>query len=60
MTRSVTFTAAATLASATQLTGHAQATVRYSDFNLAISNVPSVTGMSDMTTLALAFTAKAA
>ncbi len=45
---------------ATQLIGHAQATVRYGDFNLAIPNVPSVTGVSDTTTLALAFTAKVA
>ncbi len=60
VTRSVTFTADATLTSATHVTGHAQATVRYSDFSLAIPNVPSVTGVSDTTTLALAFTAKAA
>ena len=60
VTRSVTFTADATLTSATQLIGHAQATVRYSDFNLAIPNVPSVTGVSDTTALALTFTAKTA
>ncbi|HEX8994765.1 MAG TPA: YceI family protein [Ktedonobacterales bacterium] len=59
VTRSVTFNATATLASPTTLTGQAQATVRYSDFNIAIPNVPSVTGVSDTTALALAFTAKA-
>jgi polyisoprenoid-binding protein YceI len=59
VTRSVTFTADATLTTATQLTGHAQATVRYSDFNISIPNVPNVSGVSDTTTLALTFTAKA-
>lgn len=33
--------------------------MRYEDFNLAIPNVPSVTGVSDNVTLALIFTAKA-
>ena len=59
VTRPVTFAVTATLTSATQLTGQAQATVRYSDFNIAIPNVPSVTGVSDTTALALNFTANA-
>ncbi len=59
VTRPVTFAVTATLTSATQLTGQAQATVRYSDFNIAIPNVPSVTGVSDTTALALSFTANA-
>ena len=59
VTRPVTFAVTATLTSATQLTGQAQATVRYSDFNIAIPNVPSVTGVSDTATLALDFIAKA-
>lgn len=59
VTRSVTFNATATLTNPTTLTGQAQTTVRYSDFTIAIPNVPSVTGVSDTTTLALTFTAKA-
>lgn len=57
--RSVTFDAKVTLTSSTTLTGQAQATVNYKDFNLAIPNVPSVTGVSDTVQLALTFTAKA-
>ena len=59
VTRSVTFDTQVTLTSSTALTGQAQATVKYQDFNLAIPNVPSVTGVSDSVRLALAFTAKA-
>lgn len=59
VTRPVAFAVTATLTSAAQLTGQAQATVRYSDFNIAIPDVPSVTGVSDTTTLTLNFTAKA-
>lgn len=57
VTRTVTFDAQVTLESETRLTGLAQTTVRYEDFNLAIPNVPSVTSVSDNVKLALAFTA---
>ena len=59
VTRSVTFDITVTVKSATQIEGHAQATVRYKDFNLAIPNVPSVTGVADTVILALDFVAKA-
>lgn len=59
VTRTVTFTATATLTSATELTGQAQATIHYSDYNISIPNVPQVSDVSDTVTLALAFTAKA-
>jgi polyisoprenoid-binding protein YceI len=59
VTRSVSFTATATLASATQLTGQAQTTMRYSDYNIAIPNVPQVSNVADTVTLALTFTANA-
>jgi polyisoprenoid-binding protein YceI len=59
VTRSVTFDAKVTLAGSTTLTGQAQTTVSYKDFNLAIPNVPSVTGVSETVQLALTFTAKA-
>lgn len=59
VTRSVTFDAKVTLTSSTTLTGQAQTTVSYKDFNLAIPDVPSVTGVSDNVQLALTFTAKA-
>jgi polyisoprenoid-binding protein YceI len=57
--RTVTFATLVTPESATLLKGEAQATVRYEDFNLAIPNVPSVTGVSDNVTLTLTFTAHA-
>lgn len=57
--RSVTFDAKVTLTSNSELTGQAQTTVSYKDFNLAIPNVPSVTGVPDNVQLALTFTAKA-
>ncbi|HEY7975320.1 MAG TPA: YceI family protein [Ktedonobacterales bacterium] len=59
VTRTATFTASATLTSATQLTGQAQTTVRYSDYTIAIPNVPNVSDVSDTVTLALTFTANA-
>ncbi len=59
VTRSATFTATATLTSATQLTGQAQTTIQYSDFNIAIPNVPNVSDVSNTVTLALTFTANA-
>lgn len=59
VTRTVTFTATATLTSATELTGQAQATIHYSDYNISIPNVPQVSDVSDTVTLALTFTAKA-
>lgn len=59
VTRTVTFTATATLTSATELTGQAQTTIHYSDYNISIPNVPQVSDVSDTVTLALAFTAKA-
>jgi polyisoprenoid-binding protein YceI len=54
---SVTFDAQVTEATATQLKGQAQATIKYSDYNLAIPNVPSVTSVSDTVVLKLTFTA---
>ena len=59
VTRSATFDVQLTPASQTECKGHATATVRYKDFNLAIPNVPSVAGVSDDVKLALTFTAKA-
>ena len=57
VTHSVTFDAQVTEASAAQLKGQAQATIKYSDYNLAIPNVPSVTSVSDTVVLKLTFTA---
>jgi polyisoprenoid-binding protein YceI len=57
VTRTVTFDTQVTLQSQTQLTGQAQTTVKYKDFNIAIPDVPSVTGVSDDVALALTFTA---
>ncbi len=59
VTRSVTFAAQVTKQSATKLAGQAQATVRYTDFGIAIPQVPSVTGVGDTVVLALTFTANA-
>jgi polyisoprenoid-binding protein YceI len=59
VTRTATFTVTATLTSARTLTGHAQTTVNYSDFNITIPNVPSVSDVANATTLALDFTATA-
>lgn len=59
VTKSVTFDAQVTLASAKQLTGQVETTVKYSDFNIAVPDVPSVTGLGDTGKLALTFTANA-
>jgi polyisoprenoid-binding protein YceI len=59
VTRTVTFDIQLTIKSATLLTGHAQATVRYEDFGMAIPNVPSVSRVSSSVIIALDFTAKA-
>lgn len=57
VTRSETFDAQVTLINATTLTGQAQTTVRYADFNVTLPSVPSVTGVGDTVKLALTFTA---
>ena len=59
VTRSVTFDIQLTVTSATLLTGHAQTTVQYADFGMAIPHVPSVSHVSSSVILALDFTAKA-
>jgi polyisoprenoid-binding protein YceI len=59
VTRTVTFDAKVTEQNATTLVGQAQTTVRYEDFNIAIPNVPSVTGVTDNVALALSFVATA-
>jgi polyisoprenoid-binding protein YceI len=59
VTKSVTFDVQATMESASVLKGEAQTTVKYKDFNIAIPDVPSVTGVSDDVKLDLTFTAKA-
>ena len=60
VTRIETFDVIFTANSDKQVTGSANTTVRYEDFNLAIPDVPSVTGVSDTVTLTLNFTARAA
>lgn len=57
--KSATFDAQVTLASAKQLTGQAETTVKYRDFNITVPDVPSVTGLGDTVKLALTFTANA-
>ncbi len=57
VTRSATFDTTATLESDSKLSGDAQTTVKYKDFNINIPDVPSVTGVSDTVKLALKFTA---
>lgn len=59
VTKPVTFTAKVTLASARQLTGQAQTTVTYRDYNISVPDVPSVTGLGDTVTLTITFTAHA-
>lgn len=59
VTKSETFDAQVTLASAKQLTGQVETTLKYSDFNIAVPDVPSVTGLGDTVKLALTFTANA-
>ena len=59
VTKPVTFTAKVTLVSDKQLTGQAQTTVKYSDYNITVPDVPSVTGLGDTVTLTITFTANA-
>jgi polyisoprenoid-binding protein YceI len=59
VTRSATFDAKVTLESDTSLIGQASTTVNYTDFGIAIPDVPSVTGVSKTVKLALTFTAHA-
>lgn len=59
VTKRLTFDIKLTVASATLLIGHAQTTINYKDFGIAIPNVPSVTHVGDSVILALDFTAKA-
>lgn len=59
VTKSVTFDVQVTVKSATLLTGHAQTTIRYSDFDIVIPHVPSVTDVGATVILALDFTARA-
>jgi polyisoprenoid-binding protein YceI len=60
VTKIETFDVLFTFNSDKQVTGSANATVRYEDFNLAIPDVPSVTDVSDTVVLTLNFTARAA
>lgn len=60
VTKVETFDVLFTFNSDKQVTGTANTTVRYEDFNLAIPDVPSVTDVSDTVVLALNFTARAA
>lgn len=60
VTKVSTFAVTLTMDSASQVSGSATTVVRYADFNLAIPNVPQVTGVSNDVTLKLAFTAKSA
>jgi len=57
VTRSATFDTTVTLESDSKLSGQAQTTIKYKDFNINIPDVPSVTGVSDTVKLALNFTA---
>jgi polyisoprenoid-binding protein YceI len=58
-THSETFDVRATVVSQSKLTGTAQTTVNYQDFNLAVPNVPFVAVPSQDVQLALTFTAAA-
>ncbi|GIL09416.1 MAG: hypothetical protein BroJett033_9270 [Chloroflexota bacterium] len=58
-TNSVTFDVTATLISESQLTGHAETTINYADFNLSIPNVPFVASVEDTVILSLDFVADA-
>lgn len=58
-TQSVTFDVTATLASADQLTGHAETVIQRSDFNLTIPSVPFVADVGEEVTLKLDFVANA-
>ena len=57
VTRSATFDTTATLESDSKLTGQAQTTIKYKDFDINIPDVPSVSGVLDTVKLALNFTA---
>lgn len=57
VTRTVTFTVRVTIASDQGLTGRAQTTIKYADYNNAMPQVPSVTNVSDDVVLALTFSA---
>jgi polyisoprenoid-binding protein YceI len=59
VTRNVTFTATLTPISETRLTGTAQTTVQYTDFNISIPNAPGVANVSDDVRLEIDFTALA-
>lgn len=58
-TRSVTFNAAVTLDSATQISGSASVNLLYADFGLAIPDVPSVANVTDDVDLRFDFVARA-
>lgn len=57
--QSVTFDVTASLGSAEQLTGHAEAVISRGDFNLNIPSVPFVANVGDEVTLKLDFVASA-
>jgi polyisoprenoid-binding protein YceI len=57
VTRSATFDTTATLESDSKLTGQAQTTIKYKDFDINIPDVPSVSGVSDTVKLAVKFSA---
>jgi polyisoprenoid-binding protein YceI len=59
VTKTVTFDAQVKEVSAKQLTGQAQTTVKYSDFNISIPNVPSVSSVGESVKLAITFIANA-
>ncbi|MFN8452390.1 MAG: YceI family protein [Anaerolineae bacterium] len=58
-TQSVTFDVTATLATADQLTGHAETVIERADFNLTIPSVPFVADVGEEVTLKLDFVANA-
>jgi polyisoprenoid-binding protein YceI len=59
VTKTVTFDAQVKEVSAKQLTGQARTTIYYSDFNISIPNVPSVSSVGERVKLAITFTANA-
>jgi polyisoprenoid-binding protein YceI len=59
VTRDVTFDAAFTATSDTELKGTASTVIRYADYNIAIPSVPFVTGIPQTVRLELDFTAAA-
>jgi polyisoprenoid-binding protein YceI len=56
VTRSVTFSAQATMETASRVTAQAHTTIQYQDYNLAIPNIPSVTSVSQDVQLTLSLT----